>query len=277
MPELPEVETVVRYLNKVCLNKVITNANVRLIKLLKNIDAKTFEKRMVNRYFVNILRRGKYLLFVMDDKSVMVSHLRMEGKYNFEEKDDITLNKHDHIIFEFNDKSVLKYNDTRQFGTINLYDSIQLANESKELSKLGIEPFSKEMNIDNLYPIFKSSNRSIKTFLLDQTIITGIGNIYVNEILFDVKIDPRTPTNLLSKKMVQNIIDSTNNILLESIKHNGTTIHSFKFDKWSTGNYQEFLKVHQQKVCSKCNGEISKITVGQRGTYYCKKCQRKKS
>ncbi|MGL4950506.1 MAG: DNA-formamidopyrimidine glycosylase [Mycoplasma sp.] len=274
MPELPEVETVVRYLNKVCLNREIESVNVRLIKLLKNIEPLDFQKKLKNKTITKVERRGKYLIFSLDNLSIIVSHLRMEGKFYFEDE-ELTVSKHDHIIFKFKDGSQLKYNDTRQFGTIHYYKNIDEANASKSLSKLGAEPFTSDMDINKLYPLFKKSNKPIKTFLLDQTKIAGIGNIYVNEILFQAGINPTATTSKLDKKTISKIIDITNEILADSIKHNGTTIHSFKFDKWSTGGYQEYLRVHQQKVCPKCNGEIKKIVVGQRGTYYCPKCQKK--
>ncbi|MGL4951369.1 MAG: DNA-formamidopyrimidine glycosylase [Mycoplasma sp.] len=274
MPELPEVETVVRYLNTVCLNKKIINVNVRLIKLLKNIEPTEFCHNLINKKIKIVSRRGKYILFNLDDESIIVSHLRMEGKYYYEDS-ELNLTKNDHIIFDFEDGSFLKYNDSRQFGTIDYYKNMDEALKSKQLSKLGAEPFTDQMDIDKLYPKFKKSNKKIKTFLLDQTVITGIGNIYANEILFTQKINPQAITSSLSKVTVKNIINETNRILKESIKHNGTTIHSFKFDKWNTGEFQKYLNVHDQKKCPNCSNDLNKIKINGRGTYYCKKCQRK--
>lgn len=273
MPELPEVETVIRYLKTVCLNKEIKNVNVRLIKLIHDIDAKEFEDKFKNKSFIDIIRRGKYLVFVLSNKNVMVSHLRMEGKYIYEDK--LELNKHDHVIFNFKDGSVLKYNDSRQFGTFHFYENIDIAFEHKSLKKLGVEPFSKELNVESLYKTFNKTSVPIKTSLLNQSIIAGIGNIYANEILYKVGLDPRTKTNSLSKKEVKQIIDTTNEILADSIEHNGTTIHSFKFNKWSIGDYQNYLLVHGKKMCPKCETKLDFYFVGQRGTYSCHKCQRK--
>lgn len=273
MPELPEVETVIRYLKTVCLNKKIKNVNVRLIKLIHDMDAIEFQNKFLNRSFINIIRRGKYLVFILDNNTVMVSHLRMEGKYIYEDK--LELNKHDHVIFNFEDKSVLKYNDSRQFGTFHFYDNIDIAFEHKSLKKLGVEPFSKELNVESLYKTFSKTTVPIKTSLLNQSIIAGIGNIYANEILYKVGLDPCTKTNSLSKKEVKKIIDTTNEILADSIEHNGTTIHSFKFNKWSIGDYQNYLLVHGKKMCPKCGTKLDFYFVGQRGTYSCPKCQRK--
>lgn len=229
MPELPEVETVIRYLKTVCLNKPIKKVTVRLIKLLHEIEPNDFSKSFINRSFVEIVRRGKYLLFVLDNKKVMVSHLRMEGKYIYE--DELNLTKHDHVIFTFKDGSTLKYNDTRQFGTLHLFSDLDQAYAHKILDKLGVEPFSNDMNLEKLYPLMKKTKKPIKSFLLDQSNITGIGNIYANEILFAVGLDPETETNRITKTTAQKIIDATKTILADSIKHNGTTIHTFKFNK----------------------------------------------
>lgn len=229
MPELPEVETVIRYLKTVSLNKPIKKVNVRLIKLLHEVEPYDFEKAFINRNFVDIIRRGKYLLFILDNKKVMVSHLRMEGKYIYE--NELNLTKHDHVIFTFKDGSVLKYNDTRQFGTLHLFDSLEQAYAHKILSKLGIEPFSQEMSLEKLYPLIKKTKKPIKSFLLDQSNITGIGNIYANEILFAVGLDPEAASNQITKAKCQEIIDATKTILSDSIEHNGTTIHTFKFNK----------------------------------------------
>ena len=270
MPELPEVQVVINYLNKSILNKTIKNVDVKMSKFLKNSDVKEFKKFFKNHYFKNIIRRAKYLIFILDNDSVMVSHLRMEGKYNC----DNEITKHDYIIFYFDDGSMLKYNDTRQFGTFNLYKNLDLAYKSKELNKLGYEPFDKNFNDKMLYEMLKKSNKKIKTFLLDQTKLVGLGNIYVNEVCFKTKIDPSTIANKITKQQAKDILEATREILADSIKHNGTTIHSFTFNKWSTGNYQDKLMIHQKKECPICHSKITPYKINGRGTYACHKCQK---
>ncbi len=272
MPELPEVQVVINYLNKTILNREIASVDVRLIKLLKNIEPKAFEKKLKGLSFTNIERRGKYLIFHLSNGEIMVSHLRMEGKYNFEE--ELELKRNDHIIYHFKDGSVLKYNDSRQFGTINIYKDYRTAMKSKELAKLGPEPFSETYNTDYLYKLTKASNRAIKTFLLDQTNVVGIGNIYANEICFAVKLNPKTPANKVTKKQCEGIVNATKEILADSIKHNGTTIHTFTFNKWEIGSYQEMLKMHDAKQCPTCHSKVKFEKVNGRGTYYCPKCQK---
>lgn len=273
MPELPEVETVIKYLKDVCLNKPISKVEVRLIKLVHEIEIDDFIKQFKNRCFIDVMRKGKYILFILDNQKVLVSHLRMEGKYIYEA--DSILTKHDHLIFHFKDHSALKYNDTRQFGTFHFFKDLETAENSKILSKLGIEPFSDFMKLETIYPLMQKCKKPIKTFLLDQSKIAGIGNIYANEICFAVHLDPTTPTNLLTKKNANDIIVQTKQILADSIAHNGTTIHSFKFSKWQTGEYQQYLKVHQQTACPSCHTPLKRYFVGQRGTFSCPKCQKR--
>lgn len=274
MPELPEVQVVINYLNKNILNKEITHVDIYLTKLFKNIKPVDFIKKVVGLSFIEIKRRGKYLLFKLSNNSIMVSHLRMEGKYNYDTQVD--KQKHDHVIFTFNDHTFLKYNDSRQFGTINFYKNEEIALKSKELAKLGLEPFSEEFNANYLYNLTKKSSKLIKTFLLDQTKVVGIGNIYANEICFACKIYPKTRANLLTKKQCELIVKETKRILHESVKHNGTTIHTFSFSKWDIGNYQDKLKVHEQKKCQLCGNKIIYEKINGRGTYYCKHCQKGK-
>ncbi len=273
MPELPEVQVVINYLNTCVLNQEIIDVEVSLVKLLKNISVKQFKKEMIHHSFKKIYRRGKFLLFVLDNDKVMVSHLRMEGKYNYQEH--FTKDKHDHLWWVFKNGSVLKYNDSRQFGTINFYENEELALNSPELKKLGVEPFSDEFNLDYYYQAMHSSKKPLKTFLLDQSKVVGIGNIYANEICFATHIDPRTLAYKLKKPQVQAIIDATKFILEESISFNGTTIHSFTFSKWKPGSYQEKLQIYDRLECVKCHQPIEFFKLNQRGTYCCKKCQKK--
>lgn len=278
MPELPEVQVVINYLQQNILSKKITSVNVKLPKLIKNTSVDNFKKFLTNKSFIEIKRRGKFLIFCLSNGGCMLSHLRMEGKYYYEDK-NYKLTRHDYIIFDFEDGTKLVYNDTRQFGTFEIYNSYNDLLACKSISKLGVEPFEKNFNIDYLRPLIKKSNKSIKTFLLDQTKVVGIGNIYANEILFCCKISPFEKANNLTDSNILDIINNTRVILSESIKNNGTTIHTFRFSKWSIGDYQQFLKVHMRKnqKCYFCKSLIEKVEINGRGTYYCPKCQRVKS
>lgn len=231
MPELPEVETVIKYLQTKILNKKILKIIVNKEKILKNINAKDFIKKITNTKFISADRRGKYLIFKLLNDITMVSHLRMEGKFIVDDiNSEFIDNKHSHILFYLEDDIVLIYNDTRQFGTFNIYENDDHL-LSKEIIKLGPEPFDEIFNDKYLYNLTKGSNKKIKTFILDQTKVVGIGNIYADEILFASSISPTRIAKTLSIEEIGKIVKNTKSILLESIKNNGTTIHSFKFSK----------------------------------------------
>ena len=270
MPELPEVETVRRGLIKKVKDKKIIDCKVLWNGIIAYPNKEEFIKRIANQTINDITRRGKFLIFILDDY-YLISHLRMEGKY-FIKKEAEPLNKHDHVIFELNTNEQLRYNDTRKFGKMHLVKKDEL--EKNPISKLGKEPWDKELTISYLKDKF--NNKPIKSLLLDQSIITGIGNIYADEILFLSKINPETKGNKLTNKNLQNIIDNTRNILSKAIELGGTTIHTYTSVNGITGLFQQELLVHGKKdmPCPICNNKIIKTTVGTRGTYYCPHCQK---
>lgn len=210
-------------------------------------------------------------MFELDDY-YLISHLRMEGKYFIKDLNEI-LNKHDHVIFTLDNKEELRYNDTRKFGKMYLVKKDEL--EKTPISKLGLEPWDKNLTIDYLKGKL-NKKKSIKTLLLDQSIIVGIGNIYVDEILFLSKINPEKSGCILSDKNLQDIIDNTKKVLEKAIKSGGTTIHTYTSVDGITGRFQQKLLVHTKKdePCPVCGTSILKIVVNGRGTYYCPKCQK---
>lgn len=269
MPELPEVETVRRTLSNFVLNKKIESIDVYYDKIIEdNLDK--FKATCINQTINEIDRAGKFLIFKLDDVA-FVSHLRMEGKYHYVDK-ETPINKHDHIIFNLDDGKQLRYNDTRKFGRIKLVSLDNYLNELP-LSKLGPEPA--KASVEDVYNKLHKSNVAIKHALLDQSIMAGIGNIYANEICFEMGLDPQLPASKLSKKSVQELIDVATNILNEAIKQGGTTIHSFSANGID-GLFQVKLKAHMQTKCPICGGEIAKIKIKGRGTYYCPNCQKRR-
>ncbi len=269
MPELPEVETV----RKTLINHVIDKTIVNVIALYPRIiedEFENFKNAVINQKITDIDREGKYLIFVLEDVA-FVSHLRMEGKYNIIQEPHFA--KHDHVIFELDDGSYLVYNDVRKFGRMALVDHDRYRSELP-ICKLGKEPF--EASVDEVYQKIHRSNLPIKHLLLDQTIMCGIGNIYANEICFKMGIDPFTPGKDLSKKRVGELIEASKEILALAIEQGGTTIHSFSANGID-GLFQVNLNVHLQKQCKVCGSEIIKEKIKGRSTYYCPKCQRRKS
>lgn len=270
MPELPEVETVRSILEKNILNKTILDVEIRYDKILQNSTKEDFVNKLKNQTFIQMKRKGKYLICVLSDYYLIV-HLRMEGKFFL--MHDEPLSNHDHIIFKFND-SELRYNDTRKFGTMHLFERTIDINKINPLSKVGLEPFEEGFNINYLKPFFKKSTKPIKTTLLDQSIIAGLGNIYVDEVLFMSGLHPLQKTKDLTDDNIESIINNSKIVLQKAINLGGTTIRSFQSSHDITGRFQNHLLVHTKSNCPKCNKSISKIRVGGRGTYYCEDCQK---
>ena len=185
---------------------------------------------------------------------------------------DSNIYKHEHVIFKLNNGYYLKYHDVRKFGVMYLVKKDKLFIDTP-LKNLGLEPFSNDLTISYLKDKYKSKKTAIKTVLLDQEIITGIGNIYADEILFESKINPLKKANLLNDLECHKIIKNSKEIFKNSIKHGGTTIRSYTSSLGVTGNYQNYLKVHTKKNCPNCNMEITVVKVNGRSTYYCKNCQ----
>ena len=267
MPELPEVETVKNTLKRRVLGKTILGVDV-LYNIIVSPSKEEFIKLIKNQEIIDIKRRGKWLMFELNNY-YLLSHLRMEGKYYLD--DNIT--KHDHVIFHLNDMT-LKYNDTRKFGRMYLIKK-DIVNDVKPLNELGLEPFDANLTSDYLKDKYKNKRLPIKTLLLDQSIITGIGNIYADEILFLSRINPLKKGCELNNKELNNIIENTSRILKEAIKMGGTTIKSYESEKGVHGRFQNNLLVHNHEgdKCPICNSIIIKIKVNGRGTYYCPKCQ----
>ncbi len=267
MPELPEVETVKETLKKNILKNKIIDVEVKY-NLLENIEIEDFINKIKNQTINDIKRRGKWLIFELDNY-YLLSHLRMEGKFNI--KEDNSLTKHEHICFKL-DNQFLTYQDTRKFGRMYLQNK-ETAFLEKPLKDLGLEPWDSKLTVSYLKEKLKNKKLPIKTLLLDQSIIVGIGNIYDNEILFLSKINPYKKISELTDIDLQNIIDNTRIVLDNAIKLGGTTVKSFS-SGGVHGLFQNELMVHSKKVCPTCNNKLIKESIGGRGTYYCNNCQK---
>jgi len=270
MPELPEVETVKNTLKKQVLNKKIILSNIYWDNIIANPKPEEFKEKIKNQTINNILRRGKWLMFELDDY-FLLSHLRMEGKYFIRNIGD-ERNKHEHVIFTFSDNTELRYHDTRKFGKMYLIEKDKVYDE-KPLKDLGKEPWDETLTKEYLKE--KLNKKPIKMQLLDQSIIVGIGNIYVDEVLFLSKLHPETEGNKLIDKDLENIIKYTKQTLEKAIELGGTTVKSYTSSEGVHGRFQNELLVHTKEICPDCNTKLEKITVGGRGTYYCPKCQKR--
>ena len=268
MPELPEVQTVLDTLETKIKNRKIVDIKI-LYKPIVECWDRTFKNKLIGQHFRKFKRRGKYLLFEMDDIT-LVSHLRMEGKY-FIVDDKFPKSKHDHVIFYLDNGKQMRYNDVRKFGRMEL---IEKKNDYSEFKNLGPEPFSKDFNLKYCKEYLSNKKKPIKEILLDQSFVAGIGNIYADEILFSMKVNPKALANELTDQNIKDLISSTRKILNRAIKAGGTTIRSYTSSLGVTGRFQLKLNVHTMEKCKVCNSEIKKIVVGGRGTYFCPTCQK---
>lgn len=273
MPELPEVETVKETLKKEVLNKKIMGVNVYYQPIIEYPTSDLFIKQIINQKINNIERRGKWLMFVLDDY-YLLSHLRMEGKYFIRNKGE-EKEKHEHVSFIFDDDTELRYRDTRKFGKMHLIKKDEI-NSRKPLNELGLEPWDNKLNPDYLKEKYKNKKNPIKTVILDQSIITGIGNIYADEILFLSKINPLKRANELNENELIEIIKNTQITLEKAIKKGGTTIRSYESSEGIHGLFQNELLVHTKEglACPNCKNKIIRVKVNGRSTYYCNNCQK---
>lgn len=271
MPELPEVETVRRTLERNYLNKTIFKVEVLYPKMIKT-SLEEFSTLLCNATISSIGRKGKYLLINFDNDYTIISHLRMEGKYILREKDE-EISSHTRVIFYLQDNSKLCYDDSRCFGVMYLVKTNEVE-LNKELSKLGNEPFFID-NPEYLYNIFKKSKKEIKTNLLDQTIMAGLGNIYVDEVLFKSKINPYLSSNLLTLEDCEQILFYSKETLNKAIKLGGSTVSSYHPEKGIDGKFQNELLAYGKAdtPCVCCNTILRKDKLNGRGTTYCPKCQ----
>ncbi len=273
MPELPEVETVRRTLVLWCKGQRIKDVNIVYNKVLDGINFEEFKSKVINQTINDVNRFGKYLFFILDDY-VIISHLRMEGKYFFIKDTEETeyINKHKIITFNLNGNNLI-YHDVRKFGKMKLANKDKYMLD-KSIVKLGKEPF--DLTSEELYDKLSRLNKSIKQSLLDQSIISGLGNIYVDEILFDCGIMPTRSSKSISLKECEKIVDSSIKILNKAIELKGSTIASYHFNNNESGNFQTMHKVYGKKgkCCCKCGRVIEKMVIGGRGTYYCPNCQK---
>lgn len=276
MPELPEVETVKRTLNELIVGKQIERVQVNLPRIIRRPeDPALFASMLAGHTFERVERRGKFLRLLLDEL-VLVSHLRMEGRYGVYRSDE-PVEKHTHVIFRFTDGTDLRYKDVRQFGTMHLFlPGEDLA--SSPLSKLGLEPLDDSFTTESLRSRLQQRKGKIKSLLLNQLYIVGIGNIYADEALFAARIHPERSPDSLSAQEWRRLHEAIVSVLSEAVKHGGSSIKSYVNGQGEMGMFQQQLSAYgrEGQPCHRCGKELRKITVGGRGTHYCPNCQRPK-
>ncbi|WP_430606257.1 formamidopyrimidine-DNA glycosylase [Enterococcus sp. AZ170] len=272
MPELPEVETVRKGLEKLVVGKTIKEVTVLWPRIIETPEVDVFAQQLIGQTIENMERRGKFLIFKLTNYD-LVSHLRMEGKYETHDPQN-DRNKHTHVIFTFTDETELRYLDVRKFGRMTLVEKNQ-AGLYKGILALGPEPVPSQFKLSEFRRGLKKHHKAIKPLLLDQRLVTGLGNIYVDEALWEAKIHPEQPADTLKAKEIERLYHAIIDVLGRAVEAGGTTIRSYLNALGEAGTFQISLNVYGQteKPCSRCGTPIKKIKVAQRGTHFCPKCQ----
>jgi formamidopyrimidine-DNA glycosylase len=287
MPELPEIQTIINDLNKIVLNKEIKKVDICLSKIVKSTN-KDFRTVLKNNSFKKISRLGKFIIIQLSKKNkYVVIHLRMTGQIIYINQKKVIAgghsiknnnfdlpNKHTHLIIYFQDQSKLFYNDQRQFG---FWQVVYLKELKKIQNKLGLDPIYTEFTLLNFKKLLENKKGNIKSFLLNQRYIAGLGNIYTDESLFNAHILPSRKINTLTTEEIKKLHKSIKNILNLSIKYRGTTFNNYVDAQGYKGKFIRFLKVYgkEGQKCSRCQkGVIQKIKILERGTRYCPYCQK---
>jgi len=269
MPELPEVETTLRAIKKF-QGQNLTNIKVHNRNLRWTID-EDLEINSRNQKLINLRRRAKYIIFELENTYLLL-HLGMSGSLRILKSEDNYFLKHDHIEFIFENEKVI-YNDPRRFGSLHI--TKKNVNNHKLISDLGPEPLSKNFNGAYLLECCKRSKTNIKTLLMNQKYVVGIGNIYASESLYLSRINPQKESQKLDLEECKRIVSSSKKVLNEAIKVGGTTLKDFYSADGSPGYFKIKLNVYGRngQKCKKCEEEIVKVIINQRATFYCPNCQ----
>ena len=269
MPELPEVETVVRDLRKKLVGRQIVSVKFlrRSIWRIRPPQAGT----LINSRILSTTRKGKNILIALSNGLTLVFHLKMTGQLIVSEPESAVI-RHTHLIISF-EKCQLRFVDIRRFGYADLLPTKQL-HQAPYLNKLGPDPF--EISREQFVALLVSKNRIIKSLLLDQTIIAGIGNIYSDEALHLAGIHPRRNSSKISSRKLGVLFDSTIQVLTNSIRSRGTSISDYVDSAGRKGNFQNSLRVYSREgqPCIKCGRKIKRLIIGSRSSHFCPGCQR---
>ncbi|MBP2650641.1 MAG: mutM 2 [Firmicutes bacterium] len=273
MPEMPEVETIRRTLADKVVGNKIANVEMLLPRLIKWPSAHEFQALVTNRTIKSLERRGKYLLFYFDSDLVMVVHLRMTGRIYYSsvvEQDDRFIR----IIFSFDNGAALFYADSRTLGTLYVMPTNELW-RINGLAKLGPEPMSPEFTLEYFQQILAKRKGKIKSLLLNQQIIGGLGNIYVDESLFLAGVRPERNAASLAAEESNRLYQAINKVIEQGINYGGTTFRDYRDGEGKRGENQYHLNVYgrENQPCKTCGTLIAKTEVGGRGTHYCPHCQ----
>ncbi len=271
MPELPEVQTIVDELTNAVVAETIMSCRILRDSVIQG-DSRHFGQILKNQRIEEIVRKGKYIVFSFSGSFWMVAHLKMTGKFILQNQSE-SPHKHDRVVFYLDNGRKLIFNDVRCFGRLELVEDLSA---HSGLMKLGWDPWDNDLTAKTFLRKIRSRSIPIKTTLLDQSVIAGLGNIYVSEALFDAAINPTLEANSITERQVSKLLRSIRKILTLALKYNGTSISDYRRIDEKQGMFQNFLQVYgkEGQSCNKCASEIAKITQNQRSTFLCPICQK---
>lgn len=291
MPELPEVETIVRGLNKEVRERTFINVWTDSKSLFKNADFGTFKKKIIGKKILEVKRRGKNILFELSDNNILLIHQKISGhllvgEWELEGKEwvpdekgplsDDPVNRFIHAVFCLDDGRQIALSDPRKFAKIEIWKTEELL-KNKTYASLGPEPLADGFTVDKFLKLFdKKRKKPIKQVLMDQNFIVGIGNIYASEILFEARIHPETIASKLNEEELRRVYIAMKKILKEAIELKGDSFSDFRTIYGEKGGYQDAIKVYQKEdqECPYCGGRVRRIKQGGRSSFYCPKCQK---
>ena len=275
MPELPEVETTRKGIAPYVEHQEISEVIVRNARLRVPVPENLADE-LVGKQFGVLRRRAKYLLLPLEAKAperTLMWHLGMSGSLRIARIGDLP-KKHDHVDLVFTNGHILRYHDPRRFGFVDWLDSDEQVD--KRLARLGSEPLSDAFTGQRLYHLSRGKRVAVKPFLMDNQIVVGVGNIYATEALFMAGIDPRREAGRISLARYQRLVDAAREVLAAAITQGGTTLRDFVSGQGEPGYFAQRLNVYGRhgQPCRRCGGELKRITLGQRASVYCPRCQR---
>ena len=270
MPELPEVETIRLGLKNIVGRKIVKIfRSEKKLRLEPSLDFQALKSAKISEIF----RRARYLIFNLSNDLSLIIHLGMSGRITLER--EFKQLKHDHFACEFNDETWLVFNDPRRFGFVDLVKTKDLSRH-KMLTKLGPEPLEKEFNFSDFFKKLRSKKTNIKTAIMDNHMVVGVGNIYTNESLFDSGISPLRKTDSLTKNEIEKLISSIKKIIKAAIKSGGSSISDYVDSHGNFGRFQDDFKVYGRpgEKCLQCKNLIQRIVQSGRASFFCNQCQK---
>ncbi len=274
MPELPEVEVVTQGLSPLIMGKTFVHLTTSGQALRLPIPTAQLHEHILQHKVVKVYRRAKYVVIGMDNGALLIFHLGMTGRIAlFHKKEESK--RHDHVRIRFDNKQELRLNDTRRFGSVQVYSSEELKHHPPFLN-LGPEPFDRKYNSEYLIKMAGNRKQPVKNFIMDNRIVVGIGNIYASETLYAAKISPQTPIGTIKLDKWEKIVRESRKVLKKAIKCGGTTIADFVNTKGEAGYFQVELNVYgrENQSCPQCKTPIERMVMAGRATFFCPACQK---